>query len=86
MAEFLGKEALRESHGSPGFLPRKSAPMHIHTDSSLLKVCRLENPGSRKGYGHRCRVAEHSCVAACAGGSVLGGRAHHSEVGRMEKV
>lgn len=56
---------------APGFLPRK---VHLCTYTQILhwKVCRLKIQGSRKGYGDRW-VAEHSCVAACAGGSVFRG-------------
>ena len=72
---------------APGFLPRK---VHLGTYTQILLIGESAGwkiQGSRKGYGDRCQVAEHSCVAACAGGSVLGGTwAHHSEVGRTEKV
>lgn len=88
MAEFLlARRPLENRMEAPGFLPRK---VHLCTYTQILLIGESAGwkiQGSRKGYGDRCQVAEHSCVAACAGGSVLGGTwAHHSEVGRTEKV
>ena len=89
MAEFLlARRPLENRMEAPGFLPRK---VHLCTYPQILLIGESADwkiHGSRKGYGDRCWVAERSrCVAACAGGSVLGvTRAHHSEAGRMEKV